>query len=172
MVDDPTYDMAMNYFLFDSEGMTQKPITLFENGVYKSVYHNSKTSSELKTENNFSASRGARGSLSTSSTNMIITSSSSISEDELLYTTPVVEIFSIQGAHSGADAISGNFSFGASGILKEGNKETPIKGFTISGNFYSMMNSIHSFGDKVHSDSGKSFFSPLIKFNKLHLSGS
>ena len=128
--------------------------------------------SELKVENNFRASRGARGTIGTSSTNMIVSSSETISENELINNTPVVEIFSIQGAHSGADAVSGNFSFGASGFLKQDGKITPIKGFTVSGNFYSMMNNISAFGDITHSDSGKTFFSPLIKFNSLHLSGS
>ena len=82
-----------------------------------------------------------------------------------------MEIFSIQGAHSGADAVSGNYSFGASGFLRQDDKVTPVKGFTISGNFYEMMKNIKAFGDVTHSDSGKSFFSPLIRFDSLHLSG-
>ena len=89
-----------------------------------------------------------------------------------LYGTPFVEIFALQGVHSGADAVSGDFSFGASGILHEGGKETPIKGFTVSGNFYAMLNHIDSFGDVQHASTGASFFSPKIKFKALHISGS
>ena len=51
---------AMTHHEFDSEGMNQEVISLFENGVYKNVFHNSKTYSELGVENNFRAARGAR----------------------------------------------------------------------------------------------------------------
>lgn len=172
LIDDPRFSSAMTHHEFDSEGMSQDIISLFENGIYKDVFHNSKTASELDVENNFRAARGARGTISTTSTNMIISSSETVNEEELFNGKPVVEIFSIQGAHSGADAVSGNFSFGASGHLKHNGKVTPVKGFTISGNFYEMMNNIASYGDVTHSDSGKSFFSPLIKFRSLHISGA
>jgi len=171
LIDDPKFGQAMSYHDFDSEGMNQQVISLFENGTYKNVFHNSKTSSELGVENNFRASRGTRGTLGTSSTNMIISASETVAEEQV-YQGPVVEIFSIQGAHSGADSISGNFSFGASGFLRDGEKITPVKGFTVSGNFYEMMNNIHSFGDTLHHDSGKSFFSPSIRFKSIHISGS
>ena len=135
MIDDPRFNDAMTHHEFDSEGMSQKKINLIENGVYKNVFHNSKTASELNVENNFRASRGTRGTIGTSSTNMILSSTETISENELINDSPVVEIFSIQGAHSGADAVSGNFSFGASGFLKKMGKVTPVKGFTVSGTF-------------------------------------
>ena len=172
LIDDPRYADAMMYHDFDNEGMTQNTVSLFENGTYKSVFHNSKTASELGVENNNRAARGARATIGTTSTNMIISSSETQEENKLFEGNPIIEVFSIQGAHSGADAISGNFSFGASGFLKHEGKITPVKGFTVSGNFYSMMKNIHSFGDKVHGNSGRTFFSPLIKFKSLHLSGA
>ena len=169
--DDPTFDKAFSHHVFDCEGFEQSPVTLIEKGTYKSLFHNSKTASELNMINNFRASRGTRGPLGTSATNKIIVSSSCIPEAEL-HNGPFVEIFALQGVHSGADAVSGDFSFGASGILHEGDKSTPIKGFTISGNFYSMLNHIDSFGDVQHASTGASFFSPKIKFTGLHISGS
>ena len=36
-----------------------------------------------------------------------------------MHKTPFVEIFDLQGVHSGADAVSGDFSFGAGSVLYE-----------------------------------------------------
>ena len=169
--DDPVFEKAFSHHIFDCEGLEQSALTVIEQGKYQTLFHNSKTASELNMINNRRASRGTRGPLGTSATNKIIVASISVPEDEM-YSTPFVEIFSLQGVHSGADAVSGDFSFGASGILHDGDKATPIKGFTVSGNFYTMLNRIDAFGDVQHASTGASFFSPKIKFKDLHLSGA
>jgi len=171
LIDDPTFEKAFHIIFFDCEGLEQSAVTLIGKGKYQNLFHNSKTASELNMVNNFRASRGTRGPLGTSSTNKIIVASDGVPDSEM-YSRPFVEIFALQGVHSGADPVSGNFSFGASGILHEGSKETPIKGFTVSGNFYTMLNHIDSFGDVQHASTGRSFFSPKVKFKGLHLSGA
>lgn len=170
LIDDPAFAPAFSHHIFDCEGFAQSPVTLIGQGKYLNLFHNSKTASELSMENNFRASRGTRGPLGTSSTNKVIVASDHVSEAEL-HSTSFVEIFALQGVHSGADAVSGDFSFGASGILHDGGTQTPIKGFTISGNFYAMLNNIDSFGDVQHASTGRSFFSPKVKFSGLHISG-
>ena len=51
-----------------------------------------------------------------------------------------LEITDLTGLHSGANPISGEFSFGASGFLHDGsNRVQPVRGITVAGNFYTML---------------------------------
>lgn len=170
LVDDPLYDQAYSYHLFDDEGNLTQKMTLIENGALRTFYHNSVTSKHFKVANTFHGSRSARSTLGVSGTNRIImpgkTSEESMRKDRYF------EVIKMQGLHSGADSVSGNFSFGASGYLKEGDEIIkPVAGITISGNFFDLLKEIKDMGDTHHSDSGQSFFAPTIRFGGLKLAG-
>jgi PmbA protein len=52
----------------------------------------------------------------------------------------VIEIVSLQGMHSGANPISGEFSLSAEGFLYEnGERAYSLTPFTISGNIYQLL---------------------------------
>ena len=88
-----------------------------------------------------------------------------------LTSTPYLEIFAFQGLHSGADAISGDFSFAASGVLHKNGEEIPFKGVTLSGNFNKLLNSISGIGANLHPSNSRGFFAPLIRFEGQSIAG-
>ena len=171
VTDCPKYAEASYYHVFDDEGSMMEDLSLVEDGILKGFYQNSATASELKMANNARASRSTKGQLGVGGTTKVI-SRGKTSEDDLL-SRPFLEVVSMQGLHSGANAISGDFSFAISGFHHKDGEMTPFKGITLSGNFYQIMkNQIAEVGDAQHHNTYKSFFSPKIRFDQLSISGA
>ena len=165
----PHYKDAFSYNLFDSEGTPHQDLTLMKNGVLKSFYHNSASSRELGQENTGHASRSPKGQLGISPTNIVIDAGNT--NETKLVADPYLEILFIDGLHSGATPISGDFSFAITGYYHHNGSRKPFKGVTLSGNFYQILNQIGALGDQVHTSTSQSFFSPLIRFKNLRASG-
>ena len=72
IIDSPRYQDAFFAYEFDSEGFERQDLTLVENGVLKSFYHNSATANFFKTKTTGHASRGPRSSLGVGGTNYLI----------------------------------------------------------------------------------------------------
>lgn len=169
LIDDPFYLNGQSDLLFDDEGFKRKQMTLINNGTLENFYHNSATAKALGVTNNFCAQRSPKGHLNIGGTNTLIKKGSH-THDELKSGT-YLEIIQLQGLHSGVNAVSGDFSVGASGYLKEGDKTiSPVKGITISGNFYQLLQELQ-LGDTLFSDSSQTFFSPTIRFKNLSVGG-
>ncbi|MFT6070992.1 MAG: PmbA protein [Bacteriovoracaceae bacterium] len=170
LLDDPSFEKGFSYTKFDNEGELTGKTTLIENGKLETFYHNSKTSKFFKVPNTFHAARSARGTLGVSGSNQIILPGSTLESD--LKKERYFEVVKMQGLFSGADSVSGNFSFGASGYLKEGDDIiTPVAGITISGNFFELLKEIKMMGSTTHSNSSRGFFSPAIRFGGLKIAG-
>jgi PmbA protein len=169
-IDVPNYQEAFFKHKFDSEGVNRADLTLIENGMLKNFYHNTSTANYFKTQTTGHASRGPKSGLGVSGTNGLImpgkTSDSTITNGEYL------EIHSVQGLHSGASSISGEFSLGASGYLcRDGKRIQPVKGITVAGNYHHMLMNIKAIGDKVYADGDRGFFAPKIRFDQLSVAG-
>lgn len=170
LMDIPHFERAFADCCFDDEGLERKEVSLIENGVLKSFYHNSQTAKALGLENNHCASRSAKGHLGVSGTTKVI-STGQLSEDELL-DRKYLQIVSLQGSHSGVDVVSGDFSLAASGYLMEGDKQlSPVRHITLSGNFYRALKEIE-LADQLHCNSSRSFFAPKIIFKSLSVGGN
>lgn len=168
--DRPAYQDAFFKSYVDAEGFQQDSIDLIKNGRLVNFYHNSQTALKLNMNNNHRASRAARSALSVASTNQVWQAGGS---DDELFDGQYLEIHSLQGLHSGASAISGDFSFGASGYFcKNGDRIKPVKGITVSGNYYKLLKNIKAFGEEIKPTSGYSFFAPLIRFTDVSVAGA
>jgi len=170
IMDSPHYAQAFTKHHFDGEGLKKKDIVLIQEGVLRDFYHNTATANYFKTKTNAAASRGARSSLNVSGSNIVIqVGTSKLNE---MQQGEYVEVHAMQGLHSGANQSSGNFSFAITGYLyKNGDLVKPIKGVTLAGNFYKMLQEIKMMGDILHSNNSQSFFAPLIKFSSLTIAG-
>ena len=170
VTDDPTDKQGAAYTLFDSEGHRTSKLNLVENGVFKNFYHNTATANYYKTTSTGHAARGPKSALGVSGTNIKIALGSDT--DATVKDGKYLHIVAIQGLGPGSDAMSGDFSFAASGYLMNGDKiEQVVKEVTISGNYYDMLlNNIELVGDKEYSTFNKLFFSPLIRFKDLTVS--
>ncbi|MDD0852903.1 TldD/PmbA family protein [Halobacteriovorax sp. GB3] len=170
LIDRPHFERGFNNQSFDSEGMETSDTELIKNGQYCGLLQNSKTASELKMKNTHNAARSARGSLNVSFSNKVFNLGST--KEEEINQMDHLEIVEIQGLHSGANSISGEFSFPISGYLyRNGKKEKVVKGVTLSGNFFKALNDITHVGDKLHSNSMGTVFMPKIVFSNLSIAG-
>lgn len=170
IIDVPNYKDAFFTYEFDSEGVKRNDLTLIENGVLKNFYHNTSTANYFKTQTTGHASRGPKSSLGVGGTNKLIQAGSTSGSD--IKSGEYLEIHALQGLHSGANSISGEFSFGASGYLcRDGKRIQPVKGITIAGNYHHMLMNIKAIGDVIHSNTRQSFFAPMIRFGGLSVAG-
>lgn len=169
IIDDPTYGKAFTHSYFDSEGFPVESIDLVRNGKMSDIYHNSVTAKKLNCTNNYRASRGPRSPLGVSGTNTIIQPGS----EKGLELGEVFKIYDVSGLHSGANPLSGDFAFGASGYLvKDGEVQRSVKNVTVGGNFFKMLSAIEGIDSEIKANSALNFFSPDIRFSKLKIAGS
>ena len=170
ITDSPRFKEAFSEYYFDDEGFDQEDLCLLDKGELKTFYHNTKTASFFNLNTTARAARGSKSALGVSGTNIVIHSGST--EESNLLKDKYIEIHSMQGLHSGAKFMSGDFSFAASGYLKEnGQVLRPIKGITVAGNFYNMLKNIAQIGNIQHGSTHRSFFTPLIKFSDMSVAG-
>lgn len=155
---------------FDSEGFATQDNVLIANGQLRTLLHNSQTASYLGAVSTASASRSAKSSLDVSANHKVIaTGNSSVSE---VKAGEYLELVELQGVHSGADAVSGDFSFGASGFLcRDGQRVQPVRGITVAGNFYKMLREVEAVGDTQLINDSRTFFAPDVRFARLCIGG-
>ena len=171
ITDEPTLEAGFSMRSFDSEGFATKTTPIVASGVLEGLLHNSATASFFGLPNTANASRGTKSALSVSPSHICIATGAQT--EVTCQSGEYLELISLQGIHSGANAISGDFSFGASGFLcRDGSRVQPVRGITVAGNFYKMLGEIEAIGDTRHADHGKSFFAPLIRFGGLSVAGN
>ena len=155
---------------FDSEGYATRDTILIGEGKLQSLLHNSHTASFFGIDNTANASRSAKGGLGVSSRHTVI--AAGISSEAEITAGEYLELVELQGVHSGADAVSGDFSFGASGFLcRDGKRIQPVRGITVAGNFYQMLKEIDAVGNTLTHDYERDFFAPQIRFGRLSIAG-
>ncbi len=170
MIDSPLYQDAFFKPLVDSEGVLRSDLTLIENGILKSFYHNTATANYFKTKTTGHATRGAKSALGVSGSNWLIKPGKH-SVDEVQDGT-YLEVVDVMGIGPGSDSVSGEFSFGASGYLcKNGKRIQPVKGVTVAGNFNNFISNIVCMGRELEHNHSRGMFAPKIKFKELSVAG-
>ena len=79
-----------------------------------------------------------------------------------------------QGAHAGANPISGDFSLSAKGVRIRGGKlAEPVTQITVSGNFYRMLESVQAVGKdlKFGVPGASAFGTPSLLVERLDIAG-
>lgn len=161
---------GMNISAFDSEGFATQDNTLINNGELSTLLHNSHTANAMGVDSTSSAARSAKSSLEVTTQHKVI-SVGSASQEELTG-GEYLELLDLHGVHSGADAVSGDFSFGADGFLcRDGKRIQPVRGITVAGNFYKLLNEIDAMGSVLEISESRNFYSPAIRFSRLSIGG-
>jgi len=168
--DNPLNIEGFGYHLFDAEGTATEKTELIVDGCLQTLIHNSATASHFDTNTTGHANRGPRSTLGVNLHQVEIAKGS---EDlSTLHSGEYLELTDLTGLHSGANAISGNFSFGASGYLcKDGERIQAVRGITVAGNFYEMLNKISMIGSQQHWNEDRSALMPGIRFSDVAISG-
>jgi PmbA protein len=168
--DSPLLQDGSSYTTFDAEGSQTQRTVLINDGVLQTLLHNSVTARFYGVENTANAVRGAKSELAVSMHQREV--SAGDTNITTLRAGEFIEITGLSGLHSGANAISGDFSLGASGYLcRDGERLQAVRGITVAGNFYTMLNDIAAIGDTQHWNWSKSVLMPAIRFNALAISG-
>jgi PmbA protein len=167
--DIPNHPEAFSEYLFDSEGLLHKELTLIERGVFKNLYHNSSTARYFDVKNTAHASRSIKGMLGTGSLIWSIDGGQTPAQD--LRQGSYLEVHQMDGFGPNSDPISGDFSFGCLGYLVKNGEKQPVKEITVSGNFYRVLNQIEDLSREVFWDESFEFLAPTIRFGSLQVAG-
>ena len=170
ITDQPLSTEGFGYQLFDAEGTATQSTPLIVNGTLNTLIHNSATASFFDMQTTGHAARGPKSTMGVGLHQLEISAGSASQTD--LFSGKYLLLTDLTGMHSGANAISGDFSFGASGFLYEdGQLRQPVRGVTVAANFYDMLNKIALIGDKQFWNWEKSALMPHLRFTDLAISG-
>ena len=170
VIDDGTLEYHMGSASFDGEGVPVERTVLIENGVLKQYLYDTVSAVKAGTVSTGNGMRsGYKGTPHIGTTNYYA-AAGNLSPAQLIAEVGYgVYITDIMGAHT-ANAVSGDFSFGASGILIEhGQLTRPVRGITIAGNFQELLKQISGVGNDL------TFFgsqgAPTIRIADIAVSG-
>jgi PmbA protein len=151
LVDDPTNPLAYTASEVDGEGLAARRNVLVDNGMLKMFVQSSYSARRLATVSTGNARRG--GYAGTPGCGCIALSlvPGKRSQEELIASiSDGILIEQVQGLHSGVNAVSGDFSTGASGLLiSNGQVGAPVREFTIASTLQRMLLDIVEIGSDI-----------------------
>ena len=169
--DRPLNTEGHGYELFDVEGSPCEDLGLLVEGRLESLLHNTATAAHFGTRTTGHAARGPHSPLGVAPHQLHIPGGEA--NDSELTAGEYLLITDLTGLHSGANALSGDFSFGASGFLcREGQAQQPVRGITVAGNFYQMLNRLACIGDTPEWNWQRTALMAPLRFADLAVSGS
>jgi PmbA protein len=168
VVDDPLLPEAPGSRAWDGEGLLSRKNVVVENGILKTYLLDSYSARKLDMKSTASASRGGSGGVSPGTTNFILSPGKS-SPEEIVQSTPKgLYVTDMMGF--GFNAVTGDFSRGASGFwIENGEKTFPVSEVTISLNLDQMLQRIDMVGSDL--DLRSSVASPTFRVAAMTLAG-
>lgn len=172
LVDDPLHLEGWGARPFDDEGCPSRRVSLIEEGVFKTFLYNSETARKDGMESTGHAARGGyKGILGVAPSNLILVPGQAGPAELLARNPRTLYVTHVTGLHAGANAISGDFSLQAEGFLYEGGERvTPIHNFTVSGNWYRLLEAISEVGSDVEYQSS-AVACPSVLVSELAIAG-
>lgn len=166
IIDNPLIDFGLGSAPFDSEGVSTYKKCIIENGKLNTLMYNLKTANKAGTK---STGNGFGGGCSP--TNFFIENGDKpLSEIENIVSNGLV-VTDLAGLHSGANAVTGDFSLSAKGyFIENGIKMFPVEQITLSGNFFDLLNDINEIGNDLKFPMSN-IGSPSIYINELSIAG-
>jgi PmbA protein len=151
LVDDPTNPKAYTATDLDGEGLAARRNVLIDAGVLNKFVHNSYSARRVGSKSTGNAIRG--GFKGTPGVGCLALQLTPGLRDQTALISDIddgVLIQSVTGLHSGVNAISGDFSAGASGLMiSNGQLGGPIREFTIASTLQRMLHDVVEIGNDV-----------------------
>jgi len=168
VIDDPLIPKAPGSRPFDGEGLLSRRNVVVENGVLRTYLMDTYAAKKLSMESTASASRGSSGGVGASTTNFVL-QPGTISREQLLKDTKrglyVTEMMGF-----GFNAVTGDFSRGASGFLiEDGELTQPVSEVTISLNLDEILQRIDAVANDL--DLRTSTASPTFRVSAMTIAG-
>jgi PmbA protein len=151
LVDDPTNPKAYTATELDGEGLAARRNVLIEKGVLQQFVHSSYSARRVGTKSTGNAVRGGfKGTPGVGCLALQLLPGDRDQEALIADIDDGVLIQSVTGLHSGVNAISGDFSVGASGLtISNGHVGGPIREFTIASTLQRMLHDVVEVGNDV-----------------------
>jgi PmbA protein len=149
LVDDPTNPLAYTATELDGEGLAARRNSLIEGGVLQQFVHSSYSARRAGTVSTGNAVRGGfKGSPGVGALALQLQPGARSQSDIIAGIDDGVLVQSVSGMHSGVNAISGDFSTGASGLLiSNGELGAPVREFTIASTLQKMLLDVTEVGN-------------------------
>lgn len=169
MVDDGTLVRSLGSTPFDGEGVPTSRLTLVEKGVLKNFIYNTKAAKRAGVKSTGHASRGGFSTLPGIGTHNVYVMKGDHSRNEIIAATKT-GLLLLEVTGYGIDAVSGNFSGGASGLwIENGEIIHPVRGVTIAGRAFDILNSIDMMGNDL--DMNRTNTSPTFRVAEMQIGG-
>ncbi len=149
IVDDPLYPKFPR--AFDAEGTPSRRTAVVEDGTLKSFLHNLKTAKKDRVESTSNASRPSAASpVGIAPSHFYIAPGSKSFEELMAELGDGLLVTDLSGLHSGANAVSGEFSLLAKGMLVEkGRPVRAVEQITVAGTFLGMLSDVLAVGSDL-----------------------
>lgn len=146
-VDDPTRSESIAAEEYDGEGLACRPNELVANGVLRGFLHDSYTGRRSGHGSTANAVRGVR-SLPGVGAHLVVMAPGERGWDDLVQSIDHgLYVTSFAGLHSGVNAVSGDFSVGADGLLISGGEiGAPVKEMTVASTLQRLLLDIREVG--------------------------
>jgi PmbA protein len=168
VVDDPLIPRAPGSRVFDGEGLPSRTNVVIENGILRTYLCGCYSARKLKRESTGNASRGSSGGIGESTTNFVLQPGTSSRDDILAATKSGLYVTDMMGF--GFNAVTGDFSRGASGFwIEDGKLSYPVNEVTISLNLDEMLKRIDMVGSDL--DMRSSIATPTFRISSMTISG-
>ena len=176
IIDDPLYPEYRVCSTFDGDGYPCEKKRVIENGVLNTLLYNLEYGTKCNKKSTGNGFRSAiNGSAGITSYSFYIKPSENTLEDLFKSSEGGIYITQMKGFHAGANSISGDFSIESAGfIIKDGKAEEAINEFTVSGNFYSLLENVLLVANDLEFDvtlSSQRMGSPSVLVKDLSISG-
>ncbi len=151
LVDDPTNPKAYTATDLDGEGLAARRNVLIDAGVLQQFVHSSYSARRVGTKSTGNAIRGGfKGTPGVGCLALQLLPGERGQDALIADIDDGVLIQSVSGLHSGVNAISGDFSAGASGLtITNGQVGGPIREFTIASTLQRMLHDVVEIGNDV-----------------------
>ncbi len=176
LIDDPFYEDNPMPIPFDAEGTPTACKKVIESGKLNTLLYNLKTAAVAGKQTTGNAAKASyAGAVGVRPFTMYLAAGEFTEEGLLEKAGNGVYINALSGLHAGANPITGDFSLQSAGfMIEKGKKTTPVKSFTVAGNFYDLLNKITAVGNTVELPSAMgmtAFGSPCVLVETLSVAG-
>ncbi|MEA4923973.1 MAG: TldD/PmbA family protein [Syntrophomonadaceae bacterium] len=170
LVDDATHAEGIASFPFDGEGVPARRNVVIANGQLQGFLYDTYTGLKAGLQSSGNAVRGSfRGLPGVGTTNFLLHPGSRSPANLIADIEKGLFITDVMGMHT-ANPISGDFSLGAAGLMIEQGKLTcPVRGITIAGNLFNLLQDIEAVANDLRFYGGKA--APAVRLQSISIGG-
>ncbi|MDR1569080.1 MAG: TldD/PmbA family protein [Oscillospiraceae bacterium] len=172
LADDPLLPRGVSTRPFDDEGVAARRKNVIENGRLTTLLHNLKTAKKDGVESTGNAAKAGYASpVRVAPSNFYFVPGDDTLDALMERMGDGLTLTELAGLHSGADAVSGDFSLPAKGYrVRGGKKAEAVDQITVAGNFYTLLKQIKAFANDLVFPTG-STGSPSVWAGRLSIAG-